>query len=398
MIAKLLSEKCINCGICASVACPMGNVKDSIKNNKCIGCGLCIIACPREALILEKYKHEKKTVFVDGEKVIASGTIKDALKSCSKFTKFPEEDKVFVPCNSAACYACIVEVNKKPVLACCTPLKNGMKIKTKVNERDIRVVSGFGPHSVGGVGTPYWLKSYNRPIEVVVFTHGCNLRCPQCQNHVIAFTAGGYLLKAQKTAEILLNLKNKYKVNRIAISGGECTLNKKWLIELIKSIREKDENVHIHVDTNGTILTKKYIDELIEVGMTDIGIDIKAKKVSTFMNITGLADENIAKKYLNTSWKAVEYIIDNYLDEVFLGIGIPYNKELISKQEVKKIGDEIYKMNDEVQICVLDYRPEFRRKNIKRPSFYEMLEVKEILNNIGLKTVIVQTELGHFGP
>lgn len=60
MIAKLLSEKCINCGICASVACPMGNVKDSIKNNKCIGCGLCIIACPREALILEKYKHEKR--------------------------------------------------------------------------------------------------------------------------------------------------------------------------------------------------------------------------------------------------------------------------------------------------------------------------------------------------
>lgn len=306
-----------------------------------------------------------------------------------------------MPCGCGGCWACLVLVNGKPVPSCTMPLKEGMKIETNIPAERypvVRVISGFGAHTVGGVGTPYWLKNTKGPIEVVGFTHGCNLRCPQCQNFPMAFTAGGHLLDVDETSNIFLGLKEIHGVNRIVISGGESTLNRKWLIQVIKSIKDKDNDVYIHVDTNGTILTPDYIDELVDAGMTDIGIDLKSLNASTYMDITGVDDDELAEKYLQTSWNAVEYIINNYIGKIFLGIGIPYNRALISKEEIKEMGNMIFNMKPDIQVCVLDYRPEFRRKDLVKPSFDEMLEIKEILNSTGLKTVIVQTSEGHVGP
>lgn len=406
MKVKHIKERCTNCGICKDlVMCPLGSVRISVQSDACVGCGSCTIACPNNALVLEKDEGEEFEVFLDDKPVNASGTIKDALiKKGFEITKFPtynseESEKFFIPCGCGACCACMVEVDGKVTTACITPLFDGMSINTHV-KRDIplREVSGFGLHSAGGVGTPYNLKFLGRPIEVAVFAHGCNLRCPQCQNYGVAFTASGNLLESIETAKILIGLKQQHKLNRIAISGGESTLNRKWLLDLINNINKMDKNVNIHVDTNGTILTPDYIDDLIQKGMTDVGIDLKALKVSTFLKITGLEDEKLAKKYLETSWAAVEYINRNYMDEVFMGVGIPYNKELISSEEIMDMGNTLFKINPEIQISILDYRPEFRRKDITRPLEYEMLELKSLLNDIGLKTVIVQTKNGYIGP
>lgn len=413
MIAKRVLEKCINCNICEKhVNCPKGNLKNVIETDTCIGCGACVITCPQEALILKDVYNKKnkvctKEVFVNGNEVFASGTVKHALEAYGlKISKIPDfknqiNDQIFIPCDCGGCWACITLVNGRYAPVCITPLKEGMKIETNDFTGKypvLRVISSFGAHSVGGVGTPYQLKNIKKPIEVIGYTHGCNLRCPQCQNFPIALTAGGNLLEANETSEILLGLKELHQVNRITLSGGESTLNRKWLIEVIKQIKFQNKDVKIHVDTNGTILTLDYIDDLVKAGMTDIGIDLKSMDVSTYMHITGLLDEKVAEKYLKTSWKAVEYIIDNYLENIFIGIGIPYNKSLISKKEVQKMGKKIFKLKSDVQVCVLDYRPEFRRKDLVKPSFNEMIEIKNILNNEGLETVIIQTSEGHFGP
>ncbi len=86
------------------------------------------------------------------------------------------------------------------------------------------------------------------------------------------------------------------------ISGGECTLNSKWLIEDIRELRKKnpDNNAHFHVDTNGSILTADYLDELVESGMTDIGIYLKSLEPDTFSHITGVKSKEITRKYLTT--------------------------------------------------------------------------------------------------
>ena len=67
-------------------------------------------------------------------------------------------------------------------------------------------------------------------------------------------------------------------------------------------------------------------------------------------------------------------------------------------EEVADIGDKIYSVDPTVQVTVLDYFPTFKRRDIRRPTVSEMLKVKKILEDRGLKTVIVQTVEGHIGP
>ena len=207
-------------------------------------------------------------------------------------------------------------------------------------------------------------------------------------------------LTPREAAMLMTDARKTYRVDRMAISGGECTLNRKWLIQYLQELKKRnpDKNARLHVDTNGSILTGDYLDELVEAGMTDIGIDLKSLELDTFSRITGVGDKDLAVKYLDTAWNAVKYLTDNYSDKVFLGIGIPYNRDLISLEEVRKMGEKINEIDEKVQVCVLDYRPAFRRTDLCRPEYEEMVNVWNLLTGNGLKTVICQTARGHIGP
>jgi pyruvate formate lyase activating enzyme len=244
------------------------------------------------------------------------------------------------------------------------------------------------------------LKKLSGFIETACFTCGCNFQCAQCQNWTTTYNGREIALTPREAALLMSDSRRNYRVDRMAISGGECTLNRKWLIEYLRELKKKntDAKARFHVDTNGSILTPDYLDELVEAGMTDIGIDLKSFELNTFSHITGVNNQKIARKYLETAWNAVKYLVDNYSEKVFLGVGIPYNKDLISLEEIQKMGDKIRKIDENVQVCVLDYRPAFRRSYIQRPEYDEMVNVWRILSGTGLKTVICQTVKGHIGP
>lgn len=384
------------------------NCAANFIEDECFGCGACVLACPYEARkMIAVKKRETIEIEVNGEKykVFEKITVKKALEELGyKFEKIPTKG-IFIPCEVGGCYCCSVEINGQIKPSCVTPVKAGMKIKTDLKESFIprRIVGGFMPHPVGGVGTPWYLKGKGY-IEVALFTAGCNFRCPQCQNWTITYRGkenNEYkALFPKEAAEVMTKLRNKFKVDRIAISGGECTLNRRWLIEYLKELKKlnPDKEARLHVDTNGSLLTEDYIDELVNAGMTDIGIDLKSLKTETFMIITGLKDNKLAEIYKETAWQAVRYIIENYRDKVFIGIGIPYNKKLISLEEIEMMGKEIFKIDPEIQICVLDYRPEFRKGDISYPEYQEMEKIYKTLKNIGLKTVTCQTKYGYIGP
>jgi pyruvate formate lyase activating enzyme len=99
-----------------------------------------------------------------------------------------------------------------------------------------------------------------------------------------------------------------------------------------------------------------------------------------------------------TTAQAVEDIAATYSDLSFLGVGMPYNRELVSLDEVEAFGRRLARIDPEVQLCVLDYFPTFRRKTLRRPRPSEMLNVKRILERVGLRTVVVQTAMGHLRP
>ncbi|MEM3383877.1 MAG: radical SAM protein [Nitrososphaerales archaeon] len=396
-------DKCSGCGACKEIiscSCLSMDMSD------CVGCGACYLACPNMAIHLKprKDEFEEIKIKVDGEILYVPKkiTVKRALEIAGfKFSKFPDNGEFFAPCESGGCYSCAIYVNDKLKPSCITKVAEGMEIKTKIPEdyEPRRLVHGWMGHPVGGVGTPWWIKGKGY-VEAAVFSCGCNLRCPQCQNWTTTYNSKVQAYTPLKAAEIMTHFRKYYGVDRMAISGGECTLNRQWLVKYIKELKRlnQDKDARLHIDTNATILTSQYIDELVEAGITDIGPDLKGLYVETFMKITGINDKDLAEKYNKTAWQAFKYLIDNYKGKVFIGVGIPYNKDLITLEEIAKIGDKIRSIDSEVQVCALDYRPEFRRRSISRPSFNEMVDVWKTLKGAGLKTVICQTLYGHIGP
>ncbi len=394
-IARRDQNLCTFCGACSnSVSCPAGEVFSS----DCIGCGACVLACAGNAvrLVRDGGKRKNINIRINGENfsVPERITLKAALDSAGiPFSQGNPRDH----CGVGGCWCCAVLVDGNAAPACITAVREGMAVDTRAEIAPRRAVTGFNPHMVGGVGTPISIRDYVSPVEVACFTHGCNLRCPQCQNHAMAFT-GGMEMQPREAAVMLGNMRRIYRVNRMAFSGGECTLNRRWLIQAIRELKNlnPDEKARMHVDTNGSLLTFDYLDELVSAGMTDAGIDLKGLKLGTFKRITGIDDNEQARFYLENAWNAVKYLLENY-PQVFVGIGIPYNSALISKEEIHELGERIAGISRTVQVCVLDYRSAFRR-DMEQPAAEEMKEIKMVLNGTGLGNVIAQTPRGHIGP
>ncbi len=312
----------------------------------------------------------------------------------------PGSKGISLACGTGGCWSCAVIIDGSLERSCITPVRDGMEVSTDVEEKEpVRIVHGPAPHLVGGKATPWWEVNYVDYVEAAIWVAGCNLRCPQCQNYEVTYDNVSTALTPRQAARLLAACQRRYDTKGVAISGGEPTLNRRWLVEFFRELtRLVGPKVRRHLDSNGTLLTPDYIDELVEAGCNNIGVEPKCVNVETYMRITGLKDRDLATKYLETAWKAIEYIYERYGDKVYLGIGLVYNRELVSLDEIAEAGRRIAAIDPRIQVTVLDYFPAFRRRDLRRPSVSEMLEVKKVLEDQGLKTVIVQTVAGHIGP
>jgi pyruvate formate lyase activating enzyme len=345
------------------------------------------------------------TIVVDGRPLTVPErvTLKLALEQTGfTFGIAPGEGDLAAPCRTGGCWNCAVLADGEMVRACVHPVAAGMIVQTALtpDRLPLRIIHGPQPHSVGGKATPWDIKARGRYIEVAILAAGCNLCCPQCQNYATTYDGRSAALTPEEAAHRVTRARQRYGVDRMAISGGEATLNRRWLVTYFRALREMnpDPAARLHLDSNGTLLTPDYVDELVNAGVTDIGVEPKGVWPETFMHIAGVVDRPLAERYLATAWDAVAYVAGRYRERVFLGVGLPYNRALIGLDEVLAFGRRLAAIGPDIQLCVLDYFPTFRRRDLRRPSPSEMLRVKRALEATGLRTVTVQTAVGHFGP
>lgn len=141
------------------------------------------------------------------------------------------------------------------------------------------------------------LLDYPEHLAALVFTGGCNYRCPWCQNSSLIHPTADTLCHDEE--EVLRQLKKRSSMlEGVVISGGEPTLQPD-LRDFILRCREM--GYKIKLDTNGT--RPDVMIPLVESGLVDyVAMDIKASRQQygaavglerNFFKETPCADHNV---------------------------------------------------------------------------------------------------------
>ena len=104
----------------------------------------------------------------------------------------------------------------------------------------------------------------------IVFTVGCNFKCPYCHNPELQDGKGCNIIDQNDILEFLK--KRVGKLDAVTITGGEPTLHSD-LLDFLKAIKEL--GFFIKLDSNGT--NPDFLEKILDSGVVDyIAMDIKA--------------------------------------------------------------------------------------------------------------------------
>ncbi|MBZ0307981.1 MAG: anaerobic ribonucleoside-triphosphate reductase activating protein [Anaerolineae bacterium] len=123
---------------------------------------------------------------------------------------------------------------------------------------------------IGGL-QKFSLIDYPGKLACVIFTRGCNFRCPYCHNPELVCPES-YLRPIE--AEYLWKFLHarRYMLDAVVVSGGEPTIHHD-LPEFLEKI--KSMGYAIKLDTNGSL--PQYLAEVMELRLVDfIAMDVKA--------------------------------------------------------------------------------------------------------------------------
>lgn len=172
------------------------------------------------------------------------------------------------------------------------------------------------------------MVDWDGKIVMVLFAGGCNFRCPFCQNWEVAFKSNDY--DDVPWAEVVRKLeKRRDWIDGVVISGGEPLLDKEFIFELGKNI--KDLNFKVKIDTNGG--NPELLEAVIKKGLADyVALDIKAPLDERYSISAG------KKIDLYKIKRSIELLKSGKVDYEFRTTAVP---TLVSREATAKIGEVI---------------------------------------------------------
>jgi len=170
------------------------------------------------------------------------------------------------------------------------------------------------------------LIDYPNVIACMVYTIGCNFRCPYCHNPELVDETVENTLTESDFFDFLDSRKNF--LDGVVITGGEPTVHGEDLLHFMKEV--KGRGFKVKLDSNGTnphILRRAFEDGLVDY----IAMDIKSP----------------LRKYSQTVSRPVNVDAIRESIELIMSSGIEYEfrttivKALLSPVDIEEIGKEI---------------------------------------------------------
>ena len=174
--------------------------------------------------------------------------------------------------------------------------------------------------NIGGF-QKFSLIDYPGKISAVIFTQGCNFRCPYCHNPEL-FETKSELINEKEVLDFLESRKKQLEA--VVITGGEPTLQ----LDLINFLEKVNKlGFLIKLDTNGT--SPQIIQKALELNLVDyVAMDIKGP-IDKYEEIAGVK--------VNTMdiVKSIKLIMEKALDYEFR---TTITREQLKKEDIKEIG------------------------------------------------------------
>lgn len=165
------------------------------------------------------------------------------------------------------------------------------------------------------------LLDYPDKLSAIVWTVGCNFRCPFCYNINLVFEKTDLILEEELLKFLI---KRKGVLEGLVISGGEPLLQKD-IFDFCRKV--KKIGYKIKIDTNGT--KPKELQKLIDEKLVDyISMDVKAPK-NKYATLAG------SKVIMKNIEKSIGLIKNSNIDYEFKTTFVP---KLLSKEDIIEIG------------------------------------------------------------
>ena len=187
------------------------------------------------------------------------------------------------------------------------------------------------------------LIEYPGRICAVVFTQGCNFRCPYCHNPALVDRR---LYRKPIPEKVIADFLDKRHglLEAVTVTGGEPLLQKN-IFAFLKSVKKQSYSVKL--DTNGSFPEK--LERIVSDKLVDyVAMDIKAPP-QRYASLAGVP----------VDWRAIRDSI-----EIIARSGIPHHfrttevKTLLSRNDIDEIRSLL---PDSSQHILQEFRPELAR-------------------------------------
>lgn len=220
-----------------------------------------------------------------------------------------------------------------------------------------------------------------------IFFQGCRFDCLYCHNPetIEIMTENNCYdgVKAMTVEDILGEIEEVAPfISGITVSGGECTLQWKFLTELFKEVKKKWPRMTCFVDSNGAVpLWTEEKREFLEI-LDKIMLDIKAFTEEEHEFLVGSTNKIVLENF--------KFLCK--LDKIYEVRTVIVPEIMDNEKMVYNISELMAKYDENIKYKIIKYRQNGVRTDVLKaytPSDEYMNKLKIIAVKNGLKNVVI---------